>query len=245
ALSGHSARARVGQGGKPDDADGSESAAAPSWARLAVRPAPASDRRAHRRGADPSTPLGARAADGPGGRHLQPQRPPQDGRGHREEPRRAACLDRRAVRRHRRARRHRRLGHLVVPVPRRPGLRAARSPRRARPRADRSRPVFQAVERARRGRRAARPRDPARLMSRYAVRRLEDVPRIASDAEDPDWYPVQHYFRFTAFGVNVYVAKADGDELLAAHDELSSKQEELYFVTVGEATFDLDGEQVD
>jgi mannose-6-phosphate isomerase-like protein (cupin superfamily) len=82
-------------------------------------------------------------------------------------------------------------------------------------------------------------------MSGYAVRRLEDVPRIATDPEDPDWYPIQHYFRFTAFGVNVYVANADGDELLAAHDELPSKQEELYFVTAGEATFDLDGEQID
>jgi mannose-6-phosphate isomerase-like protein (cupin superfamily) len=82
-------------------------------------------------------------------------------------------------------------------------------------------------------------------MPRYAVKRLEEVPRIATEAGDPDWYPIQHYFRFTAFGVNVYVAKTDGEELLAAHDELSSNQEELYFVTAGEATFTLDGEQYD
>ena len=82
-------------------------------------------------------------------------------------------------------------------------------------------------------------------MSRYAVKRLEDVPLIATEAGEPEWYPIQHYFRFTAFGVNVYVATADAEELLAAHDELASAQEELYFVTAGEATFILDGERFD
>lgn len=82
-------------------------------------------------------------------------------------------------------------------------------------------------------------------MSRYAVKRLDEVPRIPTDSGEPDWYAIQHYFRFTAFGVNVYVAKAAGDELLAAHDEQSSRQEELYLVTAGEATFTLDGEDFD
>jgi mannose-6-phosphate isomerase-like protein (cupin superfamily) len=82
-------------------------------------------------------------------------------------------------------------------------------------------------------------------MARYAVKRLEEMPRIPTEAGEPDWYPIQHYFRFTAFGVNVYVATADGAELLAAHDERSSTQEELYFVTAGEATFTLDDEQFD
>jgi hypothetical protein len=80
---------------------------------------------------------------------------------------------------------------------------------------------------------------------RFAVRHLEDVPTIPADEGDPRWYPLQHYFGLTAFGVNVYVAKRDGDELLAEHDEAASDQEELYLVTVGTAEFVVDGERFD
>ena len=83
-------------------------------------------------------------------------------------------------------------------------------------------------------------------MARYAVRRLEDVPRIETgEPGDPDWYPLQHFFRMTAFGVNVYVASEDGGELLGDHDEAEARQEELYLVVAGEAVFTLDGEEVD
>ncbi|HYY03961.1 MAG TPA: hypothetical protein VE736_08760 [Gaiellaceae bacterium] len=83
------------------------------------------------------------------------------------------------------------------------------------------------------------------MAPRFAVRQLEDVPRIPTEADDPEWYPLQHYFGFTAFGVNVYVARADGGELLAEHDEAGSNQEELYLVTAGDATFVVDGERFD
>jgi hypothetical protein len=79
----------------------------------------------------------------------------------------------------------------------------------------------------------------------YAVRRLEDVPRIGDDPDDPEWFPLQHFFRLTAFGANVYVARDDGGALIAAHDEAGSNQEELYLVIAGEATFTLDGERLD
>jgi hypothetical protein len=80
----------------------------------------------------------------------------------------------------------------------------------------------------------------------YAVRRLEDVPRIEhDDPVDPDWYPLQHYFRLTAFGANVYVAREDGSDFIPAHDEAGSNQEELYLVIAGEARFTLDGEEFD
>jgi hypothetical protein len=49
----------------------------------------------------------------------------------------------------------------------------------------------------------------------------------------------------SAFGANVYVADHDGGDLLGTHDEAGSRQEELYLVVVGEATFTLDGEQFD
>jgi mannose-6-phosphate isomerase-like protein (cupin superfamily) len=80
---------------------------------------------------------------------------------------------------------------------------------------------------------------------RFAVRRLADVPRVPTDAADPDWYPLQHHFGMSAFGANVYVARAAGVELLAEHDELASNQEELYLVTSGEAAFVIDGEHFD
>ena len=49
----------------------------------------------------------------------------------------------------------------------------------------------------------------------------------------------------TAFGANVYVASEAGGDLLAAHDEKPSGQEELYLVVAGEAAFTLDGESFD
>ena len=83
-------------------------------------------------------------------------------------------------------------------------------------------------------------------MARYAVRRLEDIPRIpAEDEGDPEWYPLQHYFGITAFGANVYVANAADGDLLGEHDETKSGQEELYLVVAGEAEFTLDGEKFD
>jgi len=83
-------------------------------------------------------------------------------------------------------------------------------------------------------------------VARFAVRRLEDVPRIPiEEPGDPEWYPLQHYFGFTAFGANVYVASEAGGDLLGAHDETASRQEELYLVVAGEAAFTLDGETVD
>jgi hypothetical protein len=68
---------------------------------------------------------------------------------------------------------------------------------------------------------------------------------VPSEAGEPDWYPLQHHFGVTAFGVNVYVAQAADVELLADHDELTSNQEELYLVTAGDAAFVIDGESFD
>ena len=62
---------------------------------------------------------------------------------------------------------------------------------------------------------------------------------------EPEWYPLQHFFRLTAFGANVYVAPEAGGDLLGEHDETKSGQEELYLVVAGEATFTLDGETFD
>jgi hypothetical protein len=80
---------------------------------------------------------------------------------------------------------------------------------------------------------------------RFAVRRLEDVPRVPWDPDNPHWYPLQHHLGFTSFGANVYVSQSDGGDLLGDHDESGSAQEELYIVIAGEAVFTIDGEPFD
>jgi uncharacterized cupin superfamily protein len=55
---------------------------------------------------------------------------------------------------------------------------------------------------------------------------------------------LQHVFGFTAFGVNVFVAREPGQVLVEPHDEIGSGQEELYLVLRGSCEFTLDGEAV-
>lgn len=83
-------------------------------------------------------------------------------------------------------------------------------------------------------------------MARWFARPLADVPTIdPEEAGDPVWHPLQHHFGLTAFGANAYVAAESGGELLGAHDELASGQEELYVVVAGVARFTLDGDEVE
>jgi hypothetical protein len=83
------------------------------------------------------------------------------------------------------------------------------------------------------------------LTPRFAVRQLDEVAQIAPQPDEPDWYPLQHHFGLTAFGANVYVAREDGADLIADHDEAGSDQEELYLVTAGAAVFTIDGDEFD
>jgi hypothetical protein len=76
---------------------------------------------------------------------------------------------------------------------------------------------------------------------RYAVRRLDEVPTVPDS--EVRWHPLQHHFRLSAFGANVFAADAAGDELIAEHDEAESGQEELYVVLRGTVRFVLDGEE--
>jgi hypothetical protein len=78
-------------------------------------------------------------------------------------------------------------------------------------------------------------------VGRRWVRQLAEIPRIGpAEPKDPEWYPLQHHFGLTAFGANVYVSRAAGDELIGAHDELHSGHKELYYVASGRARFTLD-----
>ena len=117
-------------------------------ARLAAPPA----RRDRRRGARArarALAAGARGARARARRRrVQRERLPPHRREHREEPRRAARLGRRALRQPARRDRHRGLGDLVVPVPRRGRARRARAARGSRRRPRRDRPALARLERA-------------------------------------------------------------------------------------------------
>ncbi|MFL6007881.1 MAG: hypothetical protein ACJ744_16715 [Gaiellaceae bacterium] len=80
-------------------------------------------------------------------------------------------------------------------------------------------------------------------MPRFAVHRLDEIPTVP-DA-DVDWHPLQHYFGLNTFGANLFVARDVGDELVAAHDETHSAQQELYLVLRGAVRFTFDDETRD
>jgi quercetin dioxygenase-like cupin family protein len=80
-------------------------------------------------------------------------------------------------------------------------------------------------------------------MAAYAVTTIDDVPSI--DDEGVDWRPIQHYFRLTAFGINVYRATEAGTQVIGDHDEQAGRHEEVYVVLDGRVTFTLEGESFD
>jgi hypothetical protein len=80
-------------------------------------------------------------------------------------------------------------------------------------------------------------------MSGWFAQTLSQLPTVPDgEAGDPDWYPLQHYFGLTTFGINIFVARRANDVLVGEHDEEASGQQELYLVLEGEAEFVLDGE---
>jgi quercetin dioxygenase-like cupin family protein len=81
--------------------------------------------------------------------------------------------------------------------------------------------------------------------SGYWVKQFEEVPLVPTDdPADFDWYPLQHHFGLSAFGINVFGGER-GIELVHEHDETESGQEEVYVVVAGAARFTLAGEDVE
>jgi hypothetical protein len=67
------------------------------------------------------------------------------------------------------------------------------------------------------------------------------------ESDPPAWKPVRHSLGIEAFGVNAWLGRSAGDEVIEEHDETGEDggQEELYFVVGGRATFTIDGERLD
>ena len=81
----------------------------------------------------------------------------------------------------------------------------------------------------------------------YRVLRVDEVPAVEDHGldVDADWKPVRHHLGVSAFGVNAYVAGAEGKLVIEDHDESDARHEELYFVASGRAEFTLAGETLD
>jgi len=73
---------------------------------------------------------------------------------------------------------------------------------------------------------------------KWKVARLDDIERRGRDI------PVREHLGIHAFGINAFTPADDGT-VINEHDESGSRQEELYIVLDGTATFELDGETVD
>ena len=73
---------------------------------------------------------------------------------------------------------------------------------------------------------------------KWQVARLDDIERRGRDI------PVREHLGIHAFGINAFTPADDGT-VVSEHDESGSRQEELYIVLDGTATFELDGETVD
>lgn len=56
--------------------------------------------------------------------------------------------------------------------------------------------------------------------------------------------PVREQLGIRAFGINAFTPREDGT-IVGEHDEAGTRQEELYLVLDGEATFEIDGQTVD
>jgi len=80
-------------------------------------------------------------------------------------------------------------------------------------------------------------------MNGYAIARLDEIEEL-TDGRCP-YRPVRHHFGITSFGANAWTAGAAGDRIINEHDEEDDGNEELYLVTAGRATFELDGERRD
>jgi len=81
-------------------------------------------------------------------------------------------------------------------------------------------------------------------MAQFKVSHLDDIEVF--DGRASGFRPVRHHFGITTFGINAAIATAAGDTVVPEHAEDDpDSSEELYMVTAGEATFELNGETRD
>jgi hypothetical protein len=81
-------------------------------------------------------------------------------------------------------------------------------------------------------------------MAGFSVARLDEIDEI-DDGRRP-FRAVRLHFGIMTFGVTAVTAHSDGEQIITEHEEAEPESgEELYVVTSGHATFELDGEAKD
>jgi tetratricopeptide (TPR) repeat protein len=76
------------------------------------------------------------------------------------------------------------------------------------------------------------------VSERWQALRLDDIEPIA--VAGVNWRPLRRTLGVRAFGINAYVAKEAGENVVEEHTE-GLRHEEVYIVLSGRATFTLDG----
>lgn len=85
------------------------------------------------------------------------------------------------------------------------------------------------------------------MTERFAIASLSDL-QIQTTPDNPLSAHVRLHFDISAFGINAWTAKEDGQTVIGEHDEVgprSGRHEELYFVAGGRATFRVGGDEID
>lgn len=80
--------------------------------------------------------------------------------------------------------------------------------------------------------------------------RLSEVEPYPGPAEGLEgWLPLRHTLGVEAFGINAWIGRKEGDEIIEEHDELNDDpaldHQEVYVVVDGHATFTVGGEELD
>jgi tetratricopeptide (TPR) repeat protein len=78
----------------------------------------------------------------------------------------------------------------------------------------------------------------------YEVAHIDDLDAIPI-SHGLVWRPIRRRFDVRAFGVNAYTSDDVGGQVVEEHTESQLGHEEIYLVLRGEATFTLDGEELE
>ena len=75
--------------------------------------------------------------------------------------------------------------------------------------------------------------------------KLDDIEPIPIVGGQVLWRPVRRTLDVGAFGINAFIAREAGDDVVEEHTEEFLGHEEVYVVLAGRATFALDDETLD